>query len=213
MRYHLSVNSKSNYERILIATTNIGKATEISKLLTGCAQEFIGLNELPEVLEPDEDGETFQENARIKAEYYATEFDIPTVADDSGLMVYALNGAPGVRSSRLVPPGAGDAARNAKLLSMMKHLSGTDERSAKFVCAACFIDPQNEIEIVEEGELAGCIAFEPSGDAGFGFDPLFIPEGYDQSIASLGLDVKNRISHRKRAFEKLAQRIKALKLH
>jgi len=208
MRYHLTVNIKPHYKRILIATTNRGKAAEIAELLIGCAAEFISLDYLQQVAEPAEDGFTFAENARIKAGYYAAKYNLPTVADDSGLMVDALNGAPGVHSSRLVPKGAGDMARNKKLLAMMEHIIEPEKRLAKFICVACFVEPAEHIEFVEEGELTGTIAFEPSGDAGFGFDPLFIPDGYDRTVASLGLGTKNRISHRKRAFEKLAHRIK-----
>jgi XTP/dITP diphosphohydrolase len=209
MRYHLAVDIKTYYNQILIATTNLGKGAEIAKLLDGCAAEFIGLNDLKQVAEPVEDGLTFADNAQIKARYYAAKYNLPTVADDSGLMVDALDGAPGVLSSRLVPKGEGDAARNRKLLAMMEHIIAPEKRRAKFICAACFVDSASRIEFVEEGELAGTIAFEPSGDAGFGFDPLFIPEGYDRTVASLGLEMKNRISHRKRAFEKLARRIRS----
>ena len=207
MRYHSRVNIKPQYERLLIATTNRGKAIEIATLLNGCATAFIGLNDLTQLSAPAEDGATFAANALIKARYYSAEHRIATVADDSGLMVDALHGAPGVHSSRLVPDGAGDAERNRKLLTMMKQIAQPDQRSAQFICAACFVDPFERIEFTEEGKLSGRIALEPSGDYGFGFDPLFIPEGYDRTVASLGLEIKNRISHRRQAFEKLARRI------
>ena len=213
MRYPLKVRVDKPYDQILIATTNRGKAVEISKLLDRCATEFINLSSLPPVSEPEEDGSTFVENARKKARYYSVQYNMPTVADDSGLMVDALDGAPGVLSSRLVPPGCGDEVRNEKLLKMIKHVTGQGMRSAKFVCAACFVDPGRGLEFIEEGVLTGHIATGQSGDEGFGFDPILIPEGYDKSIAQLGLELKNRISHRKQAFEKIAHRIDGLQFN
>jgi XTP/dITP diphosphohydrolase len=207
MRYYLYVGGAAKYERILIATTNRGKAKEIAVILKGCASAFIGLDELSAMAEPIEDGETFAANALIKSRYYAEGTGLPSVADDSGLMVDALGGAPGVLSSRLVEAGAGDAARNEVLLRMLEGVTDPDERRARFVCAACFVDPESEVVIIEEGILHGRIAFSPEGSAGFGFDPLFIPDGYERSVASLGLEVKNEISHRRAAFAKLARRI------
>ncbi len=198
------------YKKILIATSNRGKAVEIASLLRGCALEFARLDEFPGLDEPVEDADTFTANALIKSRHYSALTGIPTVSDDSGLMVDALDGAPGVHSARLVDPGEPDSARNAKLLAMMRSLTRPGERTARFVCAACFIDSARNIEIVEEGILNGRIAFEPEGNEGFGFDPLFIPDGNDRSVASLGLEIKNEISHRRKAFEKLARRIGAV---
>jgi XTP/dITP diphosphohydrolase len=204
------MNNAPKYERILIATTNRGKAAEIAILLEGCAAVFVMLDELPPVDEPAETASTFAENARLKADYYARSTGLPSVADDSGLMVDALNGAPGVHSARLVDTGAGDAARNEKLLDMLAGFKNPDDRSAQFVCVACFADPKDSVVIIEEGLLRGRIAFAPDGQEGFGFDPLFIPDGYDKTVASLGINIKNEISHRRMAFEKLALRIRAL---
>jgi XTP/dITP diphosphohydrolase len=211
MRYHLPVMSEAKYERILIATTNLGKAAEIAALLAGCANNFSGLDEFPGIEEPVEDGETFAGNARIKSLYYSRQTGMVTVADDSGLMVDVLGGAPGVHSARLVEQGAGDAARNRKLLHMLADTKDPDERTAQFICAACFIDQDEGIEIIEEGILCGRIAFEPEGEEGFGFDPVFIPDGYDTTVAALGIETKNRISHRRMAFEKLAMSIRDIK--
>ena len=203
--------SEEKYERILIATTNPGKAVEIAKLLAGCANIFSGLDEFPGIEEPVEDGATFADNAKIKSLYYARKTRMITVADDSGLRVDALDGAPGVHSARLVERGAGDAARNRKLLHMLAEIRNPTERAAQFVCAACFVDLGRGIEIIEEGILSGRIAFEPEGDEGFGFDPVFIPDGYDKTVAALGIEIKNRISHRKIAFGKLAASIKGIR--
>ncbi len=201
------MSSPFQYERILIGTTNRAKAMEIAEFLDGCAAEFIFLENLPHVDEPVEDGESFKDNALIKARYYAEVHKMPTVTDDSGLMVDALDGAPGVRSSRLVPPGGNDEERIEKLLAMMAHLIDPEDRTAKFVCAAVLVDPQDERELVEEGVLHGKIAFKPSGSTGFGYDPIFIPEGYSLSVASLGPIIKNKISHRRHALNKLVIKI------
>ena len=210
MMYYLFAMSAKKFEHILIASTNRGKVIEIGMLLEDYSEIFFGLEGFPDIVEPVEDGETFSENATIKARYYAGLTLLPVVTDDSGLMVDALDGAPGVHSARLVDPGAGDLERNIKLLAMLENFRKPEERKAKFVCAACFYDPEKGVEIIEEGVLSGHIAYEPEGEEGFGFDPVFIPDGYIRTIASLGLDVKNRISHRHMAFGKLADRIKSL---
>jgi XTP/dITP diphosphohydrolase len=197
-------------KKILIATSNRGKAVEIASILEGCADEFLSLDSLPEIGEPVEDGDTFADNALIKARYYANFTDMPVVADDSGLMVDILGGQPGVHSARLVGPGEPDSARNEKLLAMLRDYREPAERGAQFVCAACFIDTSKDVAIIEEGVLRGTIAFEPDGEEGFGFDPVFIPDGFDRTIAYLGLEIKNKISHRVMAFRGLAERIAVL---
>lgn len=210
MMYHLFAMSAKKYERILIASTNRGKVIEIGMLLDDCSENFSSLNEFHDIEEPVEDGETFSENALIKARYYSGLTRLPVVTDDSGLMVDALGGAPGVHSARLVEPGAGDSERNIKLLAMLEDFREPEERKARFICAACFYDPEKEIMIIEEGVLNGRIGYEPEGEEGFGFDPVFIPDGHSMTVASLGLEVKNKISHRRIAFEKLADGIKSL---
>ena len=210
MMYHLFGMSAKKFEHILIASTNRGKVIEIGMLLEDYSEIFFDLAGFPEIAEPVEDGETFSENAMIKARYYAGMTRLPVVTDDSGLMVDSLNGAPGVHSARLVEPGASDSERNIKLLSMLDDFSEPEERKARFVCAACLYDPEKEVMIIEEGILSGHIAYEPEGEEGFGFDPIFIPNGYTMTVASLGLEVKNKISHRRIAFEKLGHRIEPL---
>ncbi len=210
MMYYLFAMSAKKFEHILIASTNRGKVIEIGALLDDCSENFSDLGEFHDIEEPVEDGETFSENALIKARYYAGLTQLPVVTDDSGLMVDALGGAPGVHSARLVEPGADDSERNIKLLAMLEDFKEPEERKARFVCAACLFDPQRELMIIEEGVLNGRIGYEPEGEGGFGFDPVFIPDGYNMTIASLGLEVKNKISHRKMALEKLADRIKSL---
>ena len=201
------ISSFPRIQEILIATTNEGKAYEIIELLHGCAKDFIRLNDLTQAPEPVENGESFRANASIKARYYASFSAMPAVADDSGLMVDALDGAPGVHSARLVGPERSDAERNKKLLDLLSKLPDEAGRKARFICSACFFDPASEIEIIEEGILQGRIGHSPRGESGFGFDPLFIPEGYDQTLAELGVKIKNHISHRKIAFELLKSKI------
>lgn len=185
---------------LLVATNNHGKAREYQELLSGLdlhldlvfpAQE--GLE-----LEVDESGETFEANARIKALAYAQASGLPTLADDSGLEVDVLGGAPGVRSARYAGPAASDADRYRKLLAALEDVPA-GQRTARFRCVVALAHPDSTV-YVAEGTCEGAIGFSPRGDRGFGYDPVFIVAGYGgRTMAELDPGLKNQISHRGRA--------------
>ncbi len=188
-------------DRLLIGSANAGKARELAELLAGLPWTVLSLADLPGVDAPAETGTTFAENAALKARYYGDCFGVTCIADDSGLMVDALDGAPGVLSARYAGGEADDAANNEKLLEALEGLLW-HERTARFVCCAAFYQPGSEVHF-ETGEVSGHIAAMPSGNRGFGYDPLFVPEGYDQTFAEMSLEQKHGISHRGKAFRKL----------
>lgn len=189
-------------DRLLVATNNPGKLREYRDLLAGLpetveisfpAQEGIDL-------EVEEVGETFDENARIKAVAYAQASGLLTLADDSGLEVDALDGAPGVRSARYAGPGASDADRYRKLLADLAGIP-PGQRSARFRCVVALALPEGPV-YTAEGRCEGNIGFSARGEHGFGYDPVFIVDGFGgKTLAELSPEVKNRISHRARAME------------
>ncbi len=180
---------------IVVATTNAHKVGEYRKLLADQNVELKSLLDYPGFPEVEENGETFAENAAIKALAACKYCDVPAFADDSGLEVEALGGRPGVYSSRYADS---DPERIAKLL---KELEGCENRKARFVCAISIAFNGEVIETFE-GEVRGTITLEPKGEGGFGYDPVFLPDGYDQTFGELPPDVKNKISHRAMAFKK-----------
>ena len=201
--------------RIVIASGNPGKVREIRKSLGELPVEVIDLISLSSVPEPDEKGSTFEENARHKAIYYACNTHNWCLADDSGLVVDALNGAPGVKSARYasdcLPTNATreqiDAANNSKLLAELTDVPDRD-RTARFVCHLALSDGE-KINLESTGVVEGKIGHQPVGKNGFGYDPLFIAEEVGCSLAQLSKQEKNRISHRGKAvrrFVKLLQK-------
>ena len=191
-----------NEKKILIASKNPDKTKEISLIFN---EVLLSLNDLETVKEIEETGDTFAENSKIKAEYYYNCFKIPVIADDSGLVVPALNGKPGVYSARYAGENADYRENNSKLLNEMKNLKG-DERSAFFICHAVFF---NGIEFIEaEGKVNGYIIEELKGNFGFGYDPLFFIRQLGKTFAEISLSEKNKISHRFIAFSKLKQKMK-----
>ncbi len=190
-------------QTIVVATHNAHKVAEIRAILDIDGWEFVSLDELGIHEEPVEDGDSFAENARIKARFAHEKTGLAALADDSGLAVDALGGAPGVYSSRYAGETGDSAANNLKLLKAMEGLSGA-ERTARFVCSLVFID-ESGTETVAEGELAGRIGFELRGENGFGYDPLFYLEGsgFEHSVAELSSEEKNGLSHRFRALQAL----------
>ncbi|MFC2046329.1 RdgB/HAM1 family non-canonical purine NTP pyrophosphatase [Chloroflexota bacterium] len=183
---------------LLIATSNPGKVREYEKLLVGLPVAITYPAQEKLALEVDECGDTFEENARIKALAFARASCLLTLADDSGLEVDALGRAPGVRSARYAGPHATDADRNRKLLAELKDVPAA-ERSARFGCVVALARPDGRMH-TDEGTLEGMIGFAPRGEHGFGYDPLFIVDGYDGlTLAELGPELKNRISHRAQA--------------
>lgn len=185
-------------QSLLVATRNVGKLQELRELLGDLPFDLYGLGSLPGILEIQETGESFIENASLKAAGYATQARLLTLADDSGLAVDALGGAPGVFSARYAGQGASDAERTKKLLAELSSLK-EPMRSARFVSAVAIADSEGEILNVSVGRCDGHLAFAPRGSEGFGYDPIFIPVGYEQTFAELKPEIKNRISHRARA--------------
>lgn len=189
--------------KVAAATRNAHKLTEFARILGPMGYVLVSQEEVCPGLEVEEDGATFRENARKKAEAIFRQTGLPTIADDSGLCVDALDGAPGVHSARYADDqgeGHNDKANNRKLL---RKLDGVpmEKRTARFVCAICFV--MGDGELVEcEGVCEGQIAFAEQGDNGFGYDPLFLVEG-GRSFAEIDGEQKDRVSHRGRALREL----------
>ncbi|MBU3742127.1 MAG: RdgB/HAM1 family non-canonical purine NTP pyrophosphatase [Candidatus Kapabacteria bacterium] len=190
--------------RIIVATGNAHKVEELTSLLAshGLSVELIPLSSVAPDLEIDETGSTFEENAYIKAALVHAATGMPALADDSGLEVAALDGAPGVRSARYSGADATDATNRALLLERMRHV---DERAAAFRCVLCYVDDQHVL--FGEGSCSGSMAHEERGTNGFGYDPLFIGDGDDRSFAQLSPDEKHARSHRGAAVADLARRV------
>ena len=185
-------------QSLLVATQNKGKLEELRQLLGDLPLELYGLTDFPDVETVPETGESFIENASLKAAGYATQTGLLTLADDSGLEVEALGGAPGIRSARYAGEGASDADRTARLLAELSNIS-TAKRSARFVSAVAIATSEGQIINISVGTCDGHIDFAPRGSGGFGYDPVFIPSGYDKSFGELESAIKNQISHRARA--------------
>lgn len=184
--------------RLLLGTRNPGKVIEITEILADSGWTISSLCEFPDVGEAEENFVTFAENAIAKAQFYASATGLCALADDSGLEVAALGGAPGVFSARYAGENASDADRRALLLSELDRIGDT-ERSARFVAVVAIARPDGEVLNVSDGVCEGAISFSPRGTGGFGYDPLFVPDGYNQTFAELPDTIKNRISHRARA--------------
>lgn len=182
--------------RLVLATTNAGKVREMKRLLPGV--EILTLTDVGFMDEVEEPFDSFAENARVKAEAVFAATGIPALADDSGLCVDALGGAPGVHSARYAGEPQ-DAAKNiAKLLEAMH---GMENRYAHFAAALCLCDESGAR--IFEGMCHGAIAQEASGDGGFGYDPVFVPDGWSETFGVLSPDVKAGLSHRAKALRKL----------
>lgn len=180
---------------IVVATKNAHKVEEFRRLLADQDVELLSLADFPGAPDVEENGTTFAENASLKAAAASSYCDAAAFADDSGLEVEALDGRPGVYSSRYAPT---DPERIEKLL---KELDGVENRRARFVCAIA-IAFNGEVLEVFEGEVKGTITLAPRGKDGFGYDPVFLPDGYDKTFAELTGEEKNQISHRANAFAK-----------
>lgn len=176
---------------LMFATANKHKVEEVAQIL-GFIPQLPPLHVLQNT--PEESGITFEENAEIKARFVFEQTGVPTFAEDSGLCVDALDGMPGVFSARFAGEQANAQQNNALLI---QKLEGVENRTARFVAVICFVGP-NFCHFFR-GEVEGSIAHQLDGNTGFGYDPLFVPDGFNLSFASLGPEVKNNISHRKRA--------------
>jgi XTP/dITP diphosphohydrolase len=193
---------------LLVGSANKKKAAELSALLQGTRWEVRGLGDYPAVSEPEETGTTFEENAVLKARYYSEAFGVACLADDSGLVVDALGGAPGVYSARYAGPDATDADNNEKLLAAMEEYMW-HERTARFVCHAAFCQPGQPIHL-EYGVVEGHISMEPFGPGGFGYDPLFVPQGYECTFGEMSAADKHGLSHRGQAMGKIRAYLESL---
>ena len=183
--------------RIILATRNPGKVDEIRALLSDLPVEIIPADALDEPLIVEEDADTLEGNAEKKARAYTERYQLPALADDTGLEVDALNGAPGVHTARFAGP---DATATDNTRKMIAELEGVDDRGARFRTVACFVDSSGAAHPFH-GVCEGRIAKKPRGKQGFGYDPIFVPAGHDQTFAEMDADDKNAISHRKKAME------------
>jgi XTP/dITP diphosphohydrolase len=184
-------------KKVLLATNNQGKARELGSLIMGETWEFITPAEQGINLEVEETGTTFEQNAVLKAKAFAKASNLITLADDSGLEVDALDGAPGVLSARYAGPDATDQERNDYLLSKLAD-APFEKRQARFRCVIAIAFPNGEM-VMCKGECPGIITFEPKGENGFGYDPIFYLPEFEKTMAELTMDRKNEISHRGKA--------------
>ena len=194
-----------NKTELLIATKNAGKIKELKKLLIGLPIQIKCLDAFSNITEPEEAGATFAENAVLKAKYYALQTKLWALADDSGLEVKALNGAPGIFSARYAGENATDEEKIKKILQKLNNIK---DRRARFVCTMAVADEIGEIKLIADGICDGIIALTASGANGFGYDPIFIPDGFSQTFGELSEQVKQKISHRAQATEKIIQHLR-----
>ncbi|AFV10662.1 non-canonical purine NTP pyrophosphatase [Thermacetogenium phaeum DSM 12270] len=183
--------------KLVIASRNRGKIAEYGEMLRDLPVEILSLADFPDLPEVRETGRTFRENALIKARAAAAATGLIALADDSGLEVDYLNGAPGVYSSRYAGPEQNDEANNRKLLAALEGVPMA-RRGARFRCVIAIVTPEGR-EFLSEGVCDGRISLAPRGRAGFGYDPLFLVPSLGKTFAELGPEVKNRISHRAQA--------------
>lgn len=193
---------------IVLATKNLGKVRELEKMLNLPGLKVLSLADYPNMPEVIEDGDTFTENAIKKAKEVAEFTKKVALADDSGLEVDYLNGAPGVHSARYAGVNKSDEENNKKLI---RNLEGVpqDKRTGRFKCVIAIATPEGEIKTTE-GTCEGLIGYVEKGDQGFGYDPLFIVPEYDKTFAELDIEIKNQISHRGKALMKAITEIKGL---
>ena len=199
--------SQIHLRELLIASHNPGKVREIKEALSGLTLMLRFVDEFQGVREPDETGASYTENAIIKARSYAAQTGICSLADDSGLEVATLGGAPGLKSARF--GGSSETERCKLLLSKLSDARDEDRR-ARFVCVMVLADPSLGVMNIAEGKCEGAIAQSEAGASGFGFDPLFVPEGFEWTFAQLPLATKIRISHRAKALAKTRKYLEQL---
>lgn len=201
-------SSKGRLE-IVIASTNVHKIREFRSILKAFPQfDILSLRDFPNYEPPEETGQTFEENAKIKAEHAAKALNCWVIADDSGLVVPALNGSPGILSARYAGADASDHDNRKKLLTDMEHLLEED-RYAYFQCSIAFASPKGLKKCVS-GTCEGALLDKEKGGGGFGYDPLFVKYGYNRTFAELDESIKNRVSHRRKAFDKLLFSLESL---
>lgn len=192
---------------VILGTRNHGKIAEFRSLLKGLSLRILSFYDFPDVPAVVENGSTFQENAEKKAKVIAKATGRFAISDDSGLEVDCLDGKPGVMSARFVGLKATDKENTRRILKLLDGVSW-DERTARFVCVICAADPKGKA-ICAEGVCTGRISFEMRGSHGFGYDPIFVPDGYRLTMAELEPGVKNQISHRADAMRKFREVLRA----
>ena len=185
--------------KLILASQNEGKIREVKNIFQNLDLELLSLNDFIEIPIIVEDGNSFEENAKIKATKVYNYFNINSVGDDSGLSVEQLNGGPGIYSARFAGENATDEENNKKLIDELKKFP--EPHLAKYICAAAYYNGENFI--ISTGEIKGKIVLEPKGNFGFGYDPYFVPDGYEKRMAEIEPSEKNQISHRGIAFNKL----------
>ena len=190
-------------KKIIFASGNEGKVAEVRKILSELNIQIVSLLDVDFIGEIEEKGDSFEENAKIKAIGIFNNYKLPTIADDSGLVVEQLNGEPGIYSARYAGIGSDDEANNIKLLENLS--SKPEPHRAKFVCSAAYYSGK-EI-YVTVGEVYGKLISEARGTNGFGYDPLFVPDGYSKTMAELDSRTKNSISHRFKAFDQIKKHL------
>ena len=198
----------SSMHSLLLGTRNPGKLREITSILEDSGWSFRSLQEFADVEAAEENADTYAENAIAKARFYAAATGLWALADDSGLEVNALGGAPGVFSARYAGENASDAERRELLLAELAKTEDQDRR-ARFVSVVAIASADGTVLNVSEGICEGTIIFAPRGHGGFGYDPLFVPDDYDETFAELAAEIKNRISHRARALQQTAHFLKS----
>ena len=192
------LNSSS---KLVLATSNQGKLGELRQMLAGSAITILSLADFDPINQVEETGATFAENAFLKAAGYACQIGLPTLADDSGLEIEALDGRPGVHSARY----SGDSNFAEKMVLVLEELAGTGgvNRRARFVSSIAMADADGTVLRTVEGECTGVLAESPRGSGGFGYDPIFVPDGYSSTFGELPESIKGQISHRSCAFSKI----------
>lgn len=191
--------------KLILASNNKDKLKEIKEILSGTGVEIISQRDAGCDFEAEETGTTFIENARIKARAAMETTGFAAVADDSGLEITVLGGRPGIHSARYC---GDDTGYDKKCSMILSEIIDKNDRSARFVSAVVCVFPNGD-EIVSEGYMTGSIAHTPAGENGFGYDPIFMPSGYNKTVSELTDDEKNAISHRGQAFREFAKKLKA----
>lgn len=189
--------------RLILASNNKDKLREVREILDGSGIEIISQSEAGCNFEAEENGKTFEENAKIKARAAMEATGLPCVADDSGIEINAMGGGPGIYSSRY----CGDMPYSETCRRVISEIADNPDRGADYYCAVVCVFPNGD-EISASGRTDGTIAYEPRGTGGFGYDPIFIPQGYSRTMAEISEDEKNSISHRGRAFRAFAEKLK-----
>lgn len=192
--------TKESPHELLIATSNKGKIAELQMLLATLPLRLRSLAEFPDIKDVEETGTTFSDNATLKARAYAGQTGLWALADDSGLEVDALGGAPGVFSARYGGANLTDGERIERLLEELSQCA-PQERRARFISVIAIADPQGHIVTISTGKCEGQIAHAPRGTQGFGYDPVFVPDGFEQTFGELSPEIKQNISHRALALQ------------